>query len=367
VGLIDGRAREDTMKDKTGNDVERTFEIAQRALELMKSYGSSANPRSYEVWYTYVSGLKPLMNDAIKQITAKRGVLSDVDINALHEAHLSTTHFPDEAERTGESVLVEINQVMEMLDLALGSTAKYGESLEAFSKDLSGPVDRNRVREVLESLVLATRDVSSTNHTLEARLKETRGEIETLRETLEAVRIESLTDPLTGVANRKHFEEMLVKAIDQATAQKLPLALVIIDIDHFKHFNDTYGHLTGDQVLRLVGVTMRERVRTKATVARFGGEEFGVILPETSLKAARETAEQIRENVMSRELVKRSTGESLGKVTISTGVAAFRDGDTAVSLLERADQCMFVAKRAGRNRTVTDAEQPFNGGLPDAA
>jgi diguanylate cyclase len=355
------------MTGTAANDIERTFEIAQRALELMKAYGSSACPRSYEVWYTYVSGHKPLMNDAIKQITAKQGTVSDSDIDSLYDAHLATQHFADEAERTGESVLLEINQVMEMLELALGSTTKYGESLEAFSKDLSGPVDRNRLREVLESLVIATKDVSTTNHTLEARLKETRGEIETLRETLEAVRLESLTDSLTGISNRKHFEEMLVKAIDHATAHQKPLALIIIDIDHFKRFNDTYGHLTGDQVLRLVGVTMRERVKSKATLARFGGEEFGVILPETTLASAKATAEQIRENVMSRELIKRSTGESLGKVTISLGVAAFRKGDTAVSLLERADQCMFVAKRAGRNRTVTDAEQPFNGGLPDAA
>jgi diguanylate cyclase len=355
------------MKATPGHDIERTFEIAQRALELMKAYGSSASPRSYEVWYTYVTGVKPLMNDAIKQITARQGALPDGDIDTLYEAHIGNQQFANEAERTGESVLAEINQVMEMLDLALGSTTKYGESLQEFSKDLAGPADRNRIREVLESLVSATRDVSDTNHILEARLKETRGEIEGLRETLEAVRLESLTDSLTGISNRKHFEEMLVKAIDYATTHKKALALIIIDIDHFKRFNDTYGHLTGDQVLRLVGVTMRERVKSKATLARFGGEEFGVILPDASLETAKATAEQIRENVMSRELVKRSTGESLGKVTISLGVAAFRKGDTAVSLLERADQCMFVAKRGGRNRTVTDAEQPFGGNLPDAA
>src|SRR3712207_5276887 len=131
------------MRDSTGNDIERTFEIAQRALELMKSYGSSASPRSYEVWYTYVSGHKPLMNDAIKQITAKNGVVSDVDIDALHGAHLGGQHFSDEAERTGVSVLTEIEHVMEMLDLAMNSTTKYGQSLAAFSKDLAGPVDYN--------------------------------------------------------------------------------------------------------------------------------------------------------------------------------------------------------------------------------
>lgn len=350
----------------TSSDIERTFTIGQRALELIKAYGSSACPRSYEVWYTYVSGHKPLMNDAIKRITNEQGTLSDSDIETLYGAHLSGHHFSDEAQRTGENVLSEIGQVVETLDLALRSTAKYGKSLEAFSEDLAGPVDRIRVRNMVESLVLATRDVASTNQTLEARLMETRSEMEALQETLEAVRLEALTDPLTGIGNRKHFEEMLVKSIDQAVAQHTPLTLIIIDIDHFKRFNDTYGHLTGDQVLRLVGVTMRERVKTKATLARFGGEEFSVILPETTLEAAQGMAEQIREAVMSRELVKRSTGESLGKVTISLGVAAFRKDDTAVSLLERADQCMFAAKRSGRNRTVLDSEK-LAAGLPDAA
>jgi diguanylate cyclase len=354
------------MTHASDSDIERSFQIAHRALELMKSYGSSASPRSYEVWYTYVSGHKPLMNDLIKRITTERGVLSDTDIETLYESHLSERHFSAEAEKTGETVLAEIDEVMEMIELAVGSTTKYGQSLEVLSQDLAGPVDRTRVREVVQSLVLATRDVESTNKTLDARLKETRGEIEGLRETLEAVRIEALTDPLTGIANRKHFEEMLVKAIDHAAVQHTPLALLIIDIDHFKRFNDTYGHLTGDQVLRLVAMTMRERVKTKATLARFGGEEFGVILPDSTLEAARDTAEQIRQTVISRELVKRSTGESLGRVTVSLGVAAFRRGDTAMSLLERADQCMFGAKRNGRNRTVTDEEQPQDG-LPDAA
>src|SRR5215207_9022083 len=147
------------MNDKTSQDIERTFEIAQRALELMKAYGSSAAPRSYEVWYTYVSGSKPLMNDAIKRISSERGALS-------------------EAERTSGSVIGEIDQVMEMIELALGSMAKYGQSLEALSNDFAGPIDRAKVREVIGSLVVATREVATTNQTLDARLKETRGEME---------------------------------------------------------------------------------------------------------------------------------------------------------------------------------------------
>src|SRR4030095_13276414 len=130
----------------------------------------------------------------------------DSEIDSIYDAHLCTQRHAVEAEKTSASVIDEIDDVMEMIELALGSTAKYGQSLEALSNDLAGPsIDRAKVREVIGSLVAATRDVATTNKTLDARVRETRGETETLRETLEAVRVESLTDPLTGVSNRKHF------------------------------------------------------------------------------------------------------------------------------------------------------------------
>lgn len=337
-------------------DIDRSFFIAQRALELMRTYGSSADPRSYEVWYTYVSGHKPAMNDAIKKITAERGSLSQADIDHIYEQHLVASRAAQASEKATAVFLGEIDQVMQMIDVALGSTTRYGESLQAFSDDLAGPVDRTRIREVVASVVRATKEVSETNQQLEARLKETRTEIESLRETLESVRVEAVTDPVTGISNRKYFQDMLHRSVETAEAQTSPLALVVIDIDHFKRFNDLYGHLTGDQVLRLVAMTMREQVKRKATLARFGGEEFGIILPDTSLDKAKAMAEQIRLSVMNRELVKRSTGESLGKITVSIGIATLRRGEGPTAFLDRADQCMYVAKRTGRNRIVTDAD-----------
>jgi diguanylate cyclase len=141
----------------------------------------------------------------------------------------------------------------------------------------------------------------------------------------------------------------------------------VIDIDHFKRFNDHYGHLTGDQVLRLVSMTMREQVKGRATLARFGGEEFGIILLGGDASEAHAIAEGIRLSVHNRELVKRSTGESLGKITVSVGVANFKRGDSAMGLLERADQCMYQAKRTGRNRTVMDTDQAGAEPLPEVA
>ena len=195
-----------------------------------------------------------------------------------------------------------------------------------------------------------------SNRQLEERLSASKLEINELQENLEAVRTESLTDPLTQLANRKFFDITLEKAIAEAFERNEPLALMLTDIDHFKAFNDSFGHLTGDQVLRLVAMSVKHNVKGKDTAARYGGEEFAVILPNTVLRAAVTVAEHIRRAVMAKELMKRSTGEHLGRMTISIGVAALRNADSGQSLIERADTCLYAAKRHGRNRVMCETD-----------
>ena len=142
------------------------------------------------------------------------------------------------------------------------------------------------------------------------------------------------------------------KAIAEALETNEAMSLMLTDIDHFKTFNDNFGHLTGGQVLRLVAMSVKHNVKGEDTTARYGGEEFAVILPNTILRAAVTVAEHIRRAVMAKELVKRSTGEHLGRMTISIGVATLRKGDTGQSLIERADTCLYAAKRHGRNRVI---------------
>ena len=134
------------------------------------------------------------------------------------------------------------------------------------------------------------------------------------------------------------------------------MSLMLTDIDHFKTFNDSFGHLTGDQVLRLVAMSVKHNVKGKDTAARYGGEEFAVILPNTMLRAAVTVADHIRRAVMAKELMKRSTGENLGRMTISIGVATLRKSDTGQSLIERADTCLYAAKRHGRNRVICETD-----------
>ena len=131
---------------------------------------------------------------------------------------------------------------------------------------------------------------------------------------------------------------------------------MMTDVDHFKKFNDSYGHLTGDQVLRLVAMSVKQNVKGQDIAARYGGEEFAVVLPNTVLRAAITVADHIRRAVMTKELMKRSTGEHLGRVTISIGVATLQPNDTAQSLIERADGCLYAAKHNGRNRVICETD-----------
>jgi diguanylate cyclase len=212
------------------------------------------------------------------------------------------------------------------------------------------------LRALVATLVQATREMQETQEALEARLIAAKQEIILLQDNLEAVRTESLTDPLTSLANRKYFDSALTRAINEATATGEPLSLLLADIDHFKNFNDSFGHLTGDQVLRLVAMAMKHNVKGQDIAARYGGEEFAVVLPHTVLRSAITVADHIRRAVMTKDLMKRSTGEHLGRVTISVGVATLRSGDTMMSLIERADACLYAAKHAGRNRVISETD-----------
>jgi diguanylate cyclase len=144
--------------------------------------------------------------------------------------------------------------------------------------------------------------------------------------------------------------------VAEAKAGHEPLALLMCDVDHFKAFNDRFGHLTGDQVLRLVAISVKQIVKGQDIAARYGGEEFAVALPKTALRSAIGVADQIRRAVMNKELMKRSSGERLGRVTISIGVALLQPADTPQSLIERADKCLYDAKRNGRNQVVAETD-----------
>ena len=282
--------------------------------------------------------------------------MSDADIDEIYETYISANRFTDRIDQVGTQVMGEIEQVMAMIGAAAGSANSYTESLADVTQKLGHTKDNDGLRSIVEGLVQAAKEMEKNNKALEARLTASKSEITQLQEHLETVRNESLTDPLTQLANRRYFDDSLAKAIEDSFTKHEPLSLMMTDVDHFKKFNDTFGHLTGDQVLRLVAMSLKQNVKGQDIAARYGGEEFAVVLPNTVLRSALTVADHIRRAVMMKELMKRSTGEHLGRVTISIGVAQLRKGDTVQTLIERADNCLYAAKRSGRNRVICETD-----------
>jgi diguanylate cyclase len=335
---------------------ERTMAFAEIALGQMKALHQPATPRNYEIWYAYATGYHPSLNQKINETLKASGTLTEVDLDQIHASYLSPTRLSDRIDSVGSKVVDEIEQVMAMIDAAAGSANTYTESLVDMSEKLGQSKDREGLRAIVEGLVQTAKEMEASNQKLEERLTASKQEISVLQESLEAVRNESLTDPLTQLANRKFFDTSLDAAIADARAKNEPLSLLLTDIDYFKKFNDSYGHLTGDQVLRLVAMSMKQNVKGQDTAARYGGEEFAVILPNTVLRSAITVADHIRRAVMTKELMKRSTGEHLGRVTISIGVATLHKSDGPQALIERTDACLYAAKRHGRNRVMCETD-----------
>jgi diguanylate cyclase len=346
---------------------ENTFAFAEVALSQIRALGQPVSPRNFEIWYNYATGYNASLNQAINDTLSQKGALSEADIEQIYTTYIATTRLGERIDLVGSRVVDEIKQVLDMVNAAAGSATNYSETLADASEQLERTKDGEGLRAVIACLVEGAKEMELNNKKLEARLSSSRQEIEQLQQNLEIVRNESLTDPLTALSNRKFFDAALIKGIAEAQEKNQPLSLLIADIDHFKSFNDQYGHPTGDQVLRLVAMSVKQNVKGRDIAARYGGEEFVIALPDTALQPAITVADHIRRAVMTKELIRRSNGQRLGRVTISVGVAALRQGDNSQLLIERADQCLYAAKRNGRNRVICETDPEADAGISTPA
>ena len=334
---------------------ERTMAFAEIALGQIKALGLPAIPRNYEIFYAYATGYHPDLNQTINGRLRRSGTLSGAELGQIYDVYLSPTRLTERIGGIGAQVVDKIDEVMKMIRATLGSAGSYHERLADATMQV-GKAKDGSLRQTLESLIATAREMENSNQALASQLDTSRQQINQLQQKLEELRCENLTDPLTCLANRQYFDQALQQTIAAANRTVKPLSLLLADIDHFKNFNDTFGQVTGDQVLRLVAVAMKQNIKGADLAARYGGQEFAVMLPNTTLRQAKIVAEHIRRSVMTKELRKRSTGEQLGRITVSIGVAAYRQRESAEGLIERADLSLHAAKQGGRNQVMGETE-----------
>ncbi|WP_291006153.1 GGDEF domain-containing protein [Hyphomicrobium sp.] len=257
----------------------------------------------------------------------------------------------------------EVNAVRDELERQLGrlivliagqleNSKDHVASLKDTSAHLASVTNVSELREVVQSLISKNEMNERQTRDLEARLKEAQDQTSTLRQRLiQAEKLASL-DPLTSVANRRRFEQFIAAAVNNSHADGTPLCLIMTDIDHFKKVNDTYGHAAGDRVLKGFADLLSQSVRKGDLVARFGGEEFAVVLPQTPMGDAFAIAERIRSIFELHGGSDESLVGEFGRLTASFGVAEIREGEPPSALIQRADQMLYEAKYKGRNRTM---------------
>jgi diguanylate cyclase len=339
-------------------DFTKAKSLGEAAHRAMATHGVPATPQNYTVWFTYVSGLQPELTGAIDAIIAASESFTEQACADLHYRFFDTSRHFNLLQQTSADLDQAVEQVMKSISAATGDTQTLNKTLKQYSSELGSGLSPERVRGIVANLLTETQRSAQKTRSLEDRLSRTSGEIAALQENLEVVRRESLTDGLTGIHNRKFFDTRLREAARAASENNEPLALLILDIDHFKKFNDTYGHQLGDQVLRLVAKTLTECVKGRDTPARFGGEEFVIILPQTRLENAVMVGEQIRRTMVRHKIVRKDTGDDYGGITLSVGASAYRPGEPLTALIGRADAALYHAKHTGRNRVVAEDDVP---------
>jgi len=337
----------------TGNS-EKTHRIGEVALVALKEIGLPASPQPYELWYAHVEGRNPSLSREIQTLIDTTGKVDQAAAFDLYKKHIQHAGLSRDVAELVSKFRDEITDLYSVLEKTGESTVGHNEKLSGLSDQLRHTTEEYpAVGALLEGVMSVAKDMQSQNEHLESRLAESTSEINALQRNVESIQAEASKDPLTGIPNRAKLDKFLEEHMAEAGPSGEPLALIIADVDHFKKFNDKWGHTTGDQVLRLVAEVMNANVKGKDLLARYGGEEFVIVLPETTIEHAKMLADRIRKAIESRRLKKRRTGEDLGVVTMSFGVATYAPLDTIELFIERADTCLYAAKDAGRNQVIS--------------
>ncbi len=331
------------------------YEVARAAIEMMERAKVWPTALHFELWLHLVADPTGPLALELQRLLSSGEQITDFVAEDLAQTFLPKVRLHDQIRDAGDQLSQELATVSRVIQTAQETSEAYGQELAGATQELSEHMESGELKSLVKGLANATNRAQNQNRELEQRLAESTAEVTRLRDHLVQVRRDATTDGLTNLANRKSFDEELERACADADAGGVSVHLAVLDIDHFKNFNDTWGHQTGDQVIRFVASVIGRVGAPPRFAARYGGEEFAMIFSREDMAQVEQTLREICEEVGSRHLKRRSTNEDLGAVTISAGFAERHAGEPPISLMERADTALYASKHAGRNR-VTCAE-----------
>ena len=330
---------------------EKANALASLALERIHAEKLLPTPENFELWYVYYSEENQDVRRAVDILLEAGERITDEHCYEIHNQFLADNTENERVRQAGDKIQSTIKDVKGIVSNVKKATTQYSARLNDIAERLGDhEVDKAEMQAVLHDVVSNTKDMIRQNELLEEKLSQSSQVMLELQRDLEMVRKEALTDSLTALSNRKAFDAELSRIAREADETGQTFTLILLDIDHFKSFNDNFGHQVGDQVLRLVARTLTEGVKGRDVAARFGGEEFAIILPETNLQGGAKVGDALRKAVAGKEVVNRNTGDKLGRITMSGGVAQYLPQENLDDLVARADAALYTAKHNGRNQ-----------------
>jgi diguanylate cyclase len=328
--------------------------IAQRAMALMSRLKIAQTPANYSIWFNYCQGTSPDLKRAIDTLFE-----NESPFDASTSAALISNFGTGEAVATTGDVSRRLGALMEdaqgFLQIAIADNRKQMAAMGEAASEAGAGADPG---ELIDGLIAELSKSVSRASKLEKNFVEATQELSQIKVSLDHAEKRARTDVLTGLPNRLAFEDFCCEAQAAAAKRQHPLSVLMIDVDHFKRFNDDFGHGVGDQVLRLIAKVLRERVRDQDLPARYGGEELIAVFPNSDLQTSLAVGESIRKAIAECRITRRSSGEELPGITVSIGVAQLQAGESMADLIERCDKAMYQAKGAGRNRVVACEKEP---------
>lgn len=336
--------------------LDESVQVLKRVLPLMSKQQVPTIPQNYAVWYDYVTRRNEDLAEEIEHLIDRGNGFDPASCRTIYEKY-----FISELQSEVDGIQGAVREAVESVLAELGGLGEdinhFSEVLEKSGLSLQEDPTKEDLNRLVVELVRETTRTHTRSKEVEGSLHNMASELTELRAQVERLSKDSRTDALTRVANRRAFDESLKKMVKEVEVSGAPLSLILCDIDHFKIFNDTHGHLVGDQVLRFVAQEMEQCVKGRDMLARYGGEEFAILLPNTPLDGAMMLADSIR-SIIEAQRIKNDKDETIDKVTISLGVAKYVSGEKLSDFVERADACLYASKANGRNQTTGENDLP---------
>ncbi|MDB1123794.1 GGDEF domain-containing protein [Vibrio algarum] len=335
------------------NDIHKAAETLRAAVPLMIKNQTPTTPQNYALWYTYIAETQPKLNNQLDKIIADHGLCLPSHNEALYQTYI-TGKTESDIRELKRSLEVLVNEIQLSIRDTLADTVSFEQSIKTNFASLT-KIDLKTIAFddlllLVQELVSKSKKVKNSTSYFNQQMKTASTEIAHLKEELKRVENDAQYDSLSGLFNRGTFDKHLSTFC--SSKQPLALSLILLDIDNFKNLNDVYGHVFGDMVIKAIAKRLQAGCRGEFTAYRYGGEEFALLLPNTSLKVAKQFAEAIRQSIEKISVKNKRSGEQIEHISASFGVAQFTESESPISLIDSADKQLYKAKRSGKNRVM---------------